>query len=200
MRNALLEERFRFKARIEQRPFPVYELVVLPSGSKLREVAAVDDLKKPFESPVGPAIFDSVTGLPGDELRTISAPAGPDNPGGLYYVRSRTSYALRVLSGGVRQIDAARITMPEFCQAMRPSVDRPVVDKTGLTGIYELKTVMPPPRLSPAMQALLGDRIDTAPSGVSVSRSLEELGLKLNPKESPVDFIVIENIDRPSPD
>src|SRR5688572_12358772 len=76
-----------------ERPFPVYELVVLPSGSKLREVAAVDDLTKPFVSAVGPAIFDSVTGLPGDELRTISAPAGPDNPGGLYYVRSRTSYA-----------------------------------------------------------------------------------------------------------
>jgi uncharacterized protein (TIGR03435 family) len=50
------------------------------------------------------------------------------------------------------------------------------------------------------MQALLGDRIDTAPSGISVSRSLEELGLKLNPTESPVDFIVIENIERPSND
>src|SRR5688572_25142030 len=48
-----------------ERPFPVYELVVLPSGSKLREVAAVDDLTKPFVSAVGPAIFDSVTGLPG---------------------------------------------------------------------------------------------------------------------------------------
>jgi uncharacterized protein (TIGR03435 family) len=200
MLKALLEERFHFRARIEQRPFPVYELVVLPSGSKLREVAAADDLKKPFVSPVGPAILDVVTGLPGDELRMIDLPGGPDGPGGLYYVRSRTSYALRVLSGGVRQIDAARITMPEFSQAMRPSVDRPVVDKTGLTGIYELKTVMPPPRLSPAMQALLGDRIETAPSGVSVSRSLEELGLKLNPKDSPVDFIVIENIERPSPD
>ena len=67
MLKTLLEERFHFRFRIEQRPFPVYELVVLPLGSKLREVAAVDDLKKPFENPVGPAIFDSVTGLPGDE-------------------------------------------------------------------------------------------------------------------------------------
>ena len=198
MLKALLEERFGFKARIERRPFPVYELVVLPSGAKLREVAPADDLTKPFVSPVGPAIFDIVTGLPGDELRTIQAPAGPDSPAALHYVRSRTSYALKTLSGGVRQIDAARITMPEFSRAPGPSVDRPVVDKTGLTGIYELKTVLPPPRLSPAMQALLGDRIDTAPSGVSVSRSLEELGLKLNPTDSPADFILIENIERPS--
>jgi len=95
---------------------------------------------------------------------------------------------------------AARISMAEFSRMLRPSVDRPVVDKTGLSGLYELKTLLPPARVSAAAQALLGDRLDKTPSGISVSRALEELGLKLEPKNAPVDFIVIENIERPSTD
>jgi uncharacterized protein (TIGR03435 family) len=201
MLKTLLEERFHLRTRVEQRPFPLYELVVLPSGPKLREVAAADDLKRPFVNPGGgAAIFDVVNGLPGDELRTIQAPAGPGSPATLHYVTSRTSYALNVLSGGVRQIDAARITMAEFASAIGPSADRPVVDKTGLTGIYQFKILLPPARISPAMQALLGDRLDKTPSGISTSRSLEEFGLKLEPKDGPVDFIIVENIERPLAD
>ena len=49
------------------------------------------------------------------------------------------------------------------------------------------------------MQAVLGDRVDTTtPSGVSLSRALEELGLKLEAKEGIVDFIVIDRLERPS--
>jgi uncharacterized protein (TIGR03435 family) len=198
MLRTMLEDRFQLKARVEQRPYPVYQLTVSPSGPKLREVPAADDLKKPFTSAAGPAIADVINGLPGDELRTISAPAGPNNPSALHYVTSRTSYTLRTLQGGVRQIEAARITMSQFAGLLQPSLDRPVVDRTGLTGIYELKILLPPARLSPSLQAIIGDRRDTTPTGVSMTRSLDEFGLKLEPIESPVDFIVVDRIERPS--
>lgn len=198
MLKTLLEQRFNFKAHVERRPFPVYELVVLPSGHKLREVGPADDLEKPFTSLSGAAaIYDVTSGLPGDQVRTIAAADGA----GLYHITSRSLYVTRLTPpNGVRQLDATRITMSEFSQVLGPSVDRPVVDRTGLNGLYEIKTQLPPARLSPAMQALLGDRVDTTPSGVSVSRALEELGLKLERRDAPVDFIVVDRIERPSPD
>lgn len=200
MLRTLLEDRFGMRVRIEQRAYPVYELVVLPTGFKFREAAVADDLKRPFSSPAGPAIYDVTGGLPGDELRTIGAPAGPDNPAGVHYITSRTSYVIRTRSGGIREIEAARITMPQFAGHLNPSVDRPVVDKTGLTGIYEIKALLPPARLSPAMQALLGERLDRTPSGISMPRVLNELGLKLEPKETPVDFVIVNSLERPSTD
>lgn len=90
--------------------------------------------------------------------------------------------------------------MSEFSQLVSQSVDRPVVDMTGLSGIYRFKTLLPPIRLSARMQATLGDRIGTDPTGgPSLSRVLEELGLRLEANDTPVDFMVIDRIERPTP-
>jgi uncharacterized protein (TIGR03435 family) len=105
-------------------------------------------------------------------------------------------YSYKLLEGGARQLDAERITMEEFSRLL--SVERPVVDKTGLAGVYRFKTLLPPIPLSARMQALLGDRASAAPS-IPLSRAVEELGLKLEPKNTPVDHIVIDRIERPTP-
>jgi uncharacterized protein (TIGR03435 family) len=89
------------------------------------------------------------------------------------------------------------MTIAELIGELRPRSDRPILDRTELRGIYQFKTLLPPPQLSPAMQQILGNR-DIPPSGVSLSRSVEQLGLKLEPKDTPVDFVVIDSIDRPS--
>lgn len=112
----------------------------------------------------------------------------------------RTRYSYTVVAGDARQLDAERITMEEFCRLIWQGVDRPVVDMTGLKGIYRLNTLLPPIRISARMQATLGDRIGTDPrGGPSLSRSLEELGLTLEPRNTPVDFVVIDRIERPTP-
>ena len=86
--------------------------------------------------------------------------------------------------------------MQEFSGLL--TVERPVVDKTGLTGIYRFKTVLPPIPISARMQETLGDRASNEPSG-SLSRAVEPLGLKLQPTNRPVDFILIDRLERPSP-
>lgn len=69
---------------------------------------------------------------------------------------------------------------------------RPVVDKTGLTGIYDMHLDMGQSGLS-------------APNGpadaeASVFSALQEqLGLKLESRRSPVENLVIDHIERPSP-
>jgi uncharacterized protein (TIGR03435 family) len=65
---------------------------------------------------------------------------------------------------------------------------RIVIDKTGLTGNYDLTL-----KWTPEQQRTADD------SGPSVFTALEEqLGLKLVPAKGPVDTIVVDHIERPS--
>jgi len=68
---------------------------------------------------------------------------------------------------------------------------RPVVDKTGLTGLYDMHLDMG--------QAGLAADGSTAP-GPSVFSSLQDqLGLKLEPQKQQVEYLVIDHIEPPSP-
>ena len=60
-----------------------------------------------------------------------------------------------------------------------------VDDATGLTGMFDF--------------TLRFNRDFTAPDGVSIFTALQEqLGLKLEPRQAPVDVIVVKNIERPT--
>jgi len=68
----------------------------------------------------------------------------------------------------------------------------PVIDDTGLTGVYDLKmewTPEPPAGEPPAADA----------TGPSIFTAIQEqLGLKLESRKAPAPVVVIEKIDRPS--
>lgn len=197
MLRALLVTRFSLQTHTERREFPVYELVVDSSGPRFQEVAPADDLRTTFSSSAdAPIGSERISGLPGDEVRVVTRGVGSRR------VTARTMYDRNFLPGGTgaSELDATRITMREFIDEIEPSVDRPVIDKTGLEGVYQFKTLIPPRAVSPAMQALLGDRLSKDPSGVSMTRSLQQLGLRLEPRSAPVDFVVVDRIDRPTPD
>jgi uncharacterized protein (TIGR03435 family) len=195
MLKALLADRFGLKARIEPRPYGVYELIASPSGPTFPEVGAIDDLHKDFTGDPGKSASDTMSQLPdGGGFRTITR-FEPDGRLRFITVTEKTRYSYKVLEGNVRELDAERITMQEFSSLLR--VDRPVVDKTGLTGIYRFKTLLPPITISARLQATLGDRVRN--ESFSLSRAVEPLGLKLEPKNTPVDFIVIDRIERPTP-
>jgi uncharacterized protein (TIGR03435 family) len=67
-------------------------------------------------------------------------------------------------------------------------VERLVVDKTGLTGKYDI-----------VLQWTSDDQQGSADAGPSIFTALEEqIGLKLVAAKGPVDTIVIEHIERPS--
>ena len=97
---------------------------------------------------------------------------------------------------------AANASMSEFCQVMEQVVlDRPVVDQTGLKGKYDFSLTwtadesqfvgsgipIPPP----------SDKPD-APPGLFTAIQ-EQLGLKLDPAKTPVDVLVIDHVEKPSP-
>lgn len=195
MLKALLAERFELKAHIEPRPFPVFELIVGPSGPRFSEVEPVDELQKDFAGQPGRSASDRTSQLPGGEVRSITR-VDPDGRPRFVTVTAKMRYSYRLMEENARQLEAERITMEEFSRLL--SVERPVLDKTGLTGVYRFQTLLPPVPLSARMQALLGDRASAAPS-IPLSRAVEELGLKLEPKNTPVDHIVVDQIERPTP-
>lgn len=75
---------------------------------------------------------------------------------------------------------------------------RPVVDKTGLSGLYDIKLQWSPDAGLAAPVNPPG-AAPSAPSGPSLFTALEEqLGLKLEPSKGPLPVLVIDSIERPS--
>ena len=70
--------------------------------------------------------------------------------------------------------------------------ERPVLDRTGLTGAYDF-TLSFRPQLPPDA---ITDEQDNRP--IIFDALLDELGLELIPKKGPVEYLVIDHIERPS--
>jgi bla regulator protein blaR1 len=94
--------------------------------------------------------------------------------------------------------------------ALLPQMDRPIVDKTGLTGKYDF-TFLPPPfqrqsQVPAGAQAVPGGVSNGQPSSSSpdfniapLSEALQnQIGLKLEATKSPLGIIVIDHVEKPS--
>lgn len=88
---------------------------------------------------------------------------------------------------------AGAFSMSQFAQFLQ-RVGRPVIDKTGLTGRYDFDLAFAPLGSSPA-------DAPSDPARPSFLIALEEqLGLKLQSTNGPLDVIVIDSIEQPVPD
>jgi uncharacterized protein (TIGR03435 family) len=86
------------------------------------------------------------------------------------------------------------ISMAILANTILPSVtDRPVVDKTGLTGYYDL--VLPSSALR---RPLPLDAPSPSLEEESIFGALEALGLRLAPAKGQVEMLVIDHLERPS--
>ena len=197
MLQALLAERFGFVAHIEQRPVPAYELVVGQDGLKIREAERANDLEKDFSTdPRVTASTDRVSQTTDGQVRTMMIPLGGRT------VTTRSLYDTWTTANRTVIVDARRITMPEFAKLLTLNVDRPVVDKTGLGGVYEFKVELGTNQS--AVRGLLslgitqtvnGTPIDE-PAGVSTFKAVEKLGLKLEERRSPFDVVVVDKMEQ----
>jgi uncharacterized protein (TIGR03435 family) len=101
-----------------------------------------------------------------------------------------------VLAPDVVRVPARSATTIEFTYILqRSAFDRPVLDKTGLTGRYDFDLEFAPD------ESLFGGALkapaDTTRPGIFAAIQ-EQLGLKLESTKGPVDSFVIDKIDRPS--
>lgn len=197
MLQALLGERFGLVAHIEPRPVPAYELVVGKDGLKIREVESANDVERDFSAdPRVTASTDRSSQTFDGTVRTMMIPLGGRT------VTSRSSYDTWTTAQRTFMVDATRITMPEFAKLLTSNVDRPVVDKTGLGGVYQFKVELGANQS--AVRGLLslgitktvnGTPIDE-PVGVSTFKAVESLGLKLEERRSPFDVLVVDKMEQ----
>ncbi|HVY94129.1 MAG TPA: TIGR03435 family protein [Bryobacteraceae bacterium] len=169
MLQSFLEDRCKLKVHREARETPVYALTVSKGGPKLKESTP-----------------DSCT-----PLDLNHPPANPQEaPCGFPVTRG---------NNGNIVVDARGITIAEFAARALTRVDRPVVDKTGLTGHYDIHleyTIAGPMRVNG------GEAPDVTlpadPAGASMFSAVESLGLRLVSDKAPIDVIVVDSVERPS--
>lgn len=101
--------------------------------------------------------------------------------------------------GGGLVFTAQNSSMGDFKRALQNLLDRPVVDKTGLTGQFDFDLTFMPD------ESVFGGRVhlppvdsgETAPELYTALQ--EQLGLKLSRFKGQVEVLVIDHIERPSP-
>jgi bla regulator protein blaR1 len=90
------------------------------------------------------------------------------------------------LEGGVHLIEARYATMANFSGLLTNNMDRPVIDKTGLTAGYSFDLTYEHP----------GPGWRTGPA--AAIDAVQKLGLRLEPQTETMEMLVIDSIDRPS--
>jgi uncharacterized protein (TIGR03435 family) len=88
-----------------------------------------------------------------------------------------------------------------FASLLPQLVERQVIDRTGLTGLYDL-TLKWAPEARPSLLGLPPvPRPPADPDAPNIFTALQEqLGLKLEPGRGPVEVVVIDRLEKPAPD
>ena len=90
-----------------------------------------------------------------------------------------------------------------IAQILTPYVGRPVIDKTGLTSYYNVTLKWTPEvgSASLAPPSLPSGTLPLDPDAPSLFTAVQEqLGLKLENARVPLDVVVIDSVEHPTPD
>jgi uncharacterized protein (TIGR03435 family) len=155
---ALLEERFNMKTHWETRQVPAYAMVL---AGKL-----------------GPTLKAHTGNCDRESNGIVPPPGSPTSH--CVTVANRTPSSATVLGTG--------ITMDTLARNLSNAAGRTVVDRTGLSGIYDVELAFTP---EPSPETP-GPSLFTAVQ--------EQLGLRLEAERAPIRVLVIDAVERPTPD
>jgi uncharacterized protein (TIGR03435 family) len=100
------------------------------------------------------------------------------------------------------QVLASGVPLAQLTQMLSQFTQRIVIDRTGLAGSFDIDLTFTPERLAqgpPPPGAPPLPSID--PNGPSLFTAVQEqLGLKLESERAPVEVLVIDHVERPTPD
>jgi len=106
----------------------------------------------------------------------------------------------RIGGGQGRGIHATAVDIGDLVRFVENWTDRPLLDKTGLTGLYDIETDgwvplrprMPTPGSSPENDTM------SDPTRPTLYMIFERLGLKMESSKAPVEMFVVEHLGRPT--
>ena len=93
-----------------------------------------------------------------------------------------------------------RMDMAEFEKSdiFAYTLDRPVIDKTGLTGVYNFSLDF---SWQPISSAPASEGIASEPTSPDIFTALQkQLGLKLEPAQGRISQLIVDHVERPSED
>src|SRR5579883_660431 len=183
----LLAERFKLVVHKESKDGPVYALVVAKGGVKMKESPKID-----------PAT-DGDTPPPPPKIGPDGMPSKPMGRGG-------RGMGIMIGPKGLR-MQGSNVTMERLSGVLSEQLGRPVVDKTGLTGEYDISMDFSPEGL-PGMRGMpvpppgagpdgpRGGGPDVGEGAPSLFTAIQDLGLKLESRKAPVDLIVVDSAEK----
>jgi uncharacterized protein (TIGR03435 family) len=178
MGRALLTERFKLIVHYETRELPIYALVMARTDGR-----------------IGPQLHPvEVDCIAQRAAQRAAVGSAPPSPGSLPPI---PPCFIGQFPGNWTGL---AVTMSQVASALQG--DRLVVDRTGLSGQFDLTLSYTPdqmPSQGPPPGAPPLPPID--PNGPSIFTALQEqLGLKLESTKGPVDVLVIDHVEHPSED
>jgi uncharacterized protein (TIGR03435 family) len=184
MLRRLLTERFALAVHHEAREQAIYALLTMRTDDRL-----------------GPQLRPSSTdcrALPARDA-TWTLPPTPRSPG------ARPDCDL---AAGPGRFVAGGVPMARLASALSPFVARVVIDRTSLAGLFDFDLSWTPEGLPPrspeaaaANQPIRLNGVEIDPNGPDLFTALrEQLGLRLDSTRGPADLLVVDRIERPTPD
>jgi uncharacterized protein (TIGR03435 family) len=180
---SLLAERFKLSVHPEKREMPIYELMVARRDGKL-----------------GPELRPSTIDCRAIIEARKAQGQKPEPP----KAGERPQCGARV---GFGELAAGGQPLFELISLLSSTVQRNVVDRTGLSGNFDIYLRWTPDQLprrpagTPADQPFRMNGLEIDPNGPSIFAALQEqLGLKLESARGPVEVLVIDHVERPTPD
>jgi uncharacterized protein (TIGR03435 family) len=208
----ILEDRFALKVHKETRELPTYALMVARSDGRLGpnlkpssdecSTRMASRGRGPADGRGGPAPDARGGAVVGRGGPPPDGRGGPGRAGGPAPFDFDAPPVCGQRGGGFGRWRAGGATMADFAAMISGTAQRVVIDKTGLTGYYDIALTYTPtgdqlPQGPPPPGAPPLPPID--PDGPSFFTAIQEqLGLKLENQRGPVEIVVIDSIQQPT--
>ena len=180
MIRAMLVDRFRLAAHIDNREQPVYDLILARSDGRLG-------------ANIKPSEVDCVAKNAAERAAAEASRSGqpPPPPPGVFDRNAPAPLCSLRFSGDQLEGD---LTMETLARMLRPAASRFIIDKTGLAGSYRVQLTFD------RMAGLRGPSTDPSTNAApSVFVAVQEqLGLKLESSRAARDTLIIDHLEHPS--
>jgi len=187
MMQSLLADRFKLKVHFETKELPVFALTLVKPGT------------------LGPKLLPHEQGPPcPDSYAPSSAPLSGGSPPKEVFPPNCNTQEARARNGAF-QAGGRNSTMPSLANSIyvlgsrAGEVDKPVVDKTGLAGKFDY-TILYTPGENGSPGPLDPSAPPPDPQGIPFLDAVrQQLGLRLESSKGRIRSLVIDHVEKPSP-
>jgi uncharacterized protein (TIGR03435 family) len=187
MVRALLADRFKLGVHTETRDLPIFALVTANKDGRLGPELKASTLNCNTPEPAKLAEKDKGS-VPAKRVEKTSKESGEPPACGIR------------IGGGPGTMVVGGASLAQVASSLTPWVGRIVVDRTGLTGNFDLTLKWTPDQMPQGFDKKIaaGGLAPADPNGPSIFTAVQEqLGLKLDAQKGPVEVLLIDRVEHP---